>query len=370
MSLRNNCRMMLLVMLSLAISIGTADRAYAQQPAWATLMPAKVQRQWYEDHHIYIEVTTAQPQGIAVHGAEHFGNRVGNIVPFNIKVFLLEPQSTTTDERAIEVNFSALRRGQLQAVADADPDWLLADKRVLPPGEVPISVPDAPKAVLIKWGNSQYKAQLWEIKLYAQTMRRAQPLPFSIDFAFARELLPSGGLDWKAISTPEYLVSMSATADKSQDLATGNTQPVPQEKPIALAFALIAVGLTLVFAPAARAIVPALRSRFAKTSNLNPVEEAWRVLKPIFAAAKSDCGYNFNQAQVRDIVRALKRFFNIEAWTVEQLWEHRFDLDDGELLHSVLLPMETGALEMGSTLSADRGAQLVERIERLVPKPV
>ncbi len=354
--------------------------AHAQSPSTHAL-PAPIQRGWLADGRIFIEVgpltrlhTDEKGASLADSASyrygEHFGNRLGDIIPIRVKIYCVEPQSDK--QRKVSIDLSALKARRLTVDVDPqnDPDWVLADASVLAPGELPLNLPSAPTQTTVRLASgAEARAELWDITMFVQTRRQPEPMLFWIEFAAATELTPNGALDWKKLSTPDLIISQSRTADDGKDLVMGNTSSVAQQPPLQLGWALIALGAVFVMVPLSRYAISTLRRRFAKHSQLDPAEKAWRVFSPVFKAGRADGGlHSFNKEQVREIVAALKEFFAI-TYGVEQLRERRFDFDDGESLLTVLTALEHGVLECGAELSAERYTDLVARITKLCPQP-
>lgn len=350
--------------------------ASAQNTPSPRLTPAAVKRGWFENRRIMVEVKTdsafmptaqeRRPGAPATFPfGEHFGVRIGNVVPVRINVFVLRPAE---GERPILVDFNALKSGRLAIEPTDDMDFKLALPDVLPPGEVPVSM-DEPKRITLRVGESDYDADMYEIRLYVQTFRAPQPMRFAVEFAYAAGTIENGGPDWKRVWTPEYIISMSRTADDGTDLSSGNTAYANQNPPALAGNALLALGILWIVTPIAFVGLRALRRHLSKERLLDPEEKAWRTIDPVLEKAQSEKGYAFSEAQVRTVVGAVLEYIGKPSIRSDQLASLQYEDDDGELLLSILKPLLAGVLEEGKTLSEERYAELVERIERLIPRP-
>lgn len=376
-------KLSLLLVVLTALFAFTGARAQSPTAPNKTL-PAPIQKVWLADQRLYIEVSPisrlhTDESGLAFSDAasyrygEHFANRLGDIIPMRVRIYALAPANDK--ERKIELDFSALLQGRLTNEADPqnDPDWVLADPSVLAPGEKPLDFNRTPVAVQLRGPDGvERPAEMWDIKMLVQTKRRPEPMIFWIEFQCAFELTPNGSLDWKKMTTPDFIISQSRTADDGKDLTMGNTNPVAQNPPVVLGSVLIALGAVLALIAPLRWAIRVVRRRFARVENLDPAEKAWLVFEPLFAAGRKAAapaaGYVFSNAQVREIVRAFKGFYGITGG-VKQLHEKRFEFDDAEEVIAVLKALELGVLESGAALSSDRYAELVGRIAKLCPKP-
>jgi hypothetical protein len=338
--------------------------------------PAEVKRGWFENRRIMIEVRTDSafaPTGEGLRqGApstfpfgEHFGVRIGNVVPMRVNVFVLKPQN---GERKIEVDFNPLKAGRLSIDPDPDPDFRLASAALLPEGESPVSMAAA-KDVKLQLGDNEYDAELYEIRLYVQTMRQPQPMRFAIEFAYAASDV-NGAPDWKRIWSPDFILSMSKTADEGSDLSAGNTNYQAQNPPFAAGLFFVILGTIWVITPISFIAIRAIRRRLTSERLLDPEELAWLKLEPIFEDARVENGYSFNETHVRGVVGAVLEYVGKPTLTSRQLEALVYEDDDGELLIAILRPLLEGVMEgkLREPLSAESGARIVERIGQLIPK--
>lgn len=357
--------------------------AQAQQGPPPRLTPAETKRAWHENRRILIEVTTDSAFDPVQKGlrpgapatfpfGEHFGIRIGNVVPLRIRVYSRLPEAD--NQIPIQIDFTALKNGRFSIDPMDDPDFVLANPEVLPEGEVPVTIGE-PKVVELKLGDKTYPAELREIRLYVQTFRMPQPMLFSLEFSYAAQPLGEGGLDWKRITTPDYVLSMSRTADDGQDLSTGNTALVDQRPPLVVGIFLLVLGTIWVVTPAAVYILRYARSHFMAEKNLDPEERAWLVLDPLFKKCRTERGYAFSERQVQTVVAVILDYIDKPALDSSQLDSLRYMDDDGALVIRILDPLLKGILEEGrindfkNDAGEKRFAQLVEYIEQLIKRP-
>ncbi len=370
----------LLILAALALTLSLpASRALAQSGPSPRMMPAEIKRAWYEDRRIYIEVMADSAFDPVQEGlrpgapatfpfGEHFGIRIGNVVPMRARIYILEPQHK--GQEPIQINLANLKAGRLFVEPHDDPDFKVCEAEILPAGETPVSIPEKPTPVTLRIGEFEHPAQLYEIRLYVQTMRFPQPISFFFEFRYAaKRIQEGGGWDWQTLTSPDYILSMSKTSDEGFDLSSGNTSAQEYDRPLALPVVLISFGGILVLAPLSLLLMAFARRRFLLARSLDPEERLWRSIGPILNAGKTESGYRFGEDEVRRIVAALLDYIGRPAIRSDQLESLKYEDDDGELLYSILYPLMRGVLEESRELSDERYAQLMERIEKLVARP-
>ncbi len=352
--------------------------AQAQTTPPPRLTPSAVKHSWYEGRRIMVEVMTDSAYAPSKDGlrpgapstfpfGEHFAIRIGNVVPMRVNVYVLKPEE---GQRPIDIDFNPLRAGRLSIDTNPDPDFRLASLDVLPKGESPVSVPNAPKQVKLQVGDNEYNADLYEIRVYVQTFRQPQPMRFAIEFAYATEMLASGGPDWKRIWTPEYVLSMSRTADDGSDMSAGNTTFVAQNPPFNAGLVAVVLGSIAVLVPLGLWLIPLLRKNLNKVEALDPEELAWSRIQPELDKSKTKEGYKLSNKSVRTIVAAVCQYIGKPTLESSQLKTLEHEHDDAVLITAILSPLM--AILEGSRkepLSDDRYKELMERIGLLIPKP-
>ncbi|MDZ4833568.1 MAG: hypothetical protein SGJ27_07285 [Candidatus Melainabacteria bacterium] len=355
--------------------------AMAQDAPPPRLTPATVKRGWFEDRRIMIEVMTdsaftphkdgLRPGAPATFPfGEHFGVRIGNVIPMRINVYVLKP---TAGQRPIQVDFNPLKQGRLTIDPNTDPDFKLASQAVLPKGESPVSLAAEPVPVTLNIGDNQYEAELYEIRVYVQTFRQPQPMRFAVEFAYAAETVKgTSNPDWKRILTPEYILSMSRTADDSPDISAGNTTFVAQTPPAGAATFLVIIGSLCLVTPAAFLLIGYLRRTLKIERLIDPEERAWSKLEPLLDRTRKGTGYELCERDVAKVVGIVLTYIGKPALASHQLDMLKYEDDDGDLLIEILGPLMAileGKLPKGETLSTERFGVLIGRIEQLIPKP-
>ncbi len=364
-----------------ALCLTATSPLLAQDAPPPRMTPAAVKRGWFEDRRIMIEVMTdsaftphqdgTRPGAPATFPfGERFGIRIGNVVAMRVNVYVLKPKD---GQRAIDVDFNPLKNGRLSIDPNQDPDFKLASPAVLPKGEAPVSMSSQPLPVVLNIGDNQYPADLYEIRVYVQTFRQPQPMRFAIEFAYAAETLKdSNQPDWKRIWTPEYILSMSRTADDGADMSAGNTSYVAQSPPVSAALVFVVLGSLCLVTPAAYLLLGFLRRRLSTERTIDPEERAWNHLTPVLERTARDDGYELEEQDVATIVGAVLEYIDKPALASHQLDSLKYEDSDGELLIEILRPLMEGVLEgklKGAKLSNKRAGELIEMVEKLIPKP-
>lgn len=357
-----------------------SNAVMAQDAPPPRLTPAAVKRGWYEDRRIMIEVMTdsaftphqdgLRPGAPATFPfGERFGIRIGNVVAMRVNVYVLTPKD---GQKPIQVDFNPLKAGRLSIDPNPDPDFKLAQPAVLPKGESPVSMSSQPTRVTLNLGDNTYEADLYEIRVYVQTMRQPQPMRFAIEFAYAADTIKdSKNPDWKRIWTPEYILSMSKTADDGPDMSAGNTSFIAQQPPVSAALFLVILGSLCVMTPAAYVAIGYLRRTLNVERLVDPEERAWNRLAPILERTRTAEGYKLTDRDVSSVVGVVLKYIGKPTLASHQLDMLKYEDDDGDLLIDILRPLMS-VLEgktKGQPLSDERYAQLIERVEKLIPKP-
>lgn len=351
---------------------GACAVGLAQTVPTVQLTPTPVKREWMADRKLFVEVSTAKPDGEGAYvpaagwSAENYAIRIGNVIPVRVRVYVIEPKSGETRP---EVDFANLKAGRLSIQPQPDSDFILADARLLPRGVQPISV-SPPSPAVLKLGGAEYKAEVHEIVAYVQTMRIPQPMLFTLEFRYAVKKMATGkGLDWQATRSPAYVLSMSRTADNGTDLSEGNTALAVSEPPMRLGLLLVIAGSALALLVVADSAIRFARRRARTVITPDPEEIAWGKLRPLLAAARRARGFRFSEAQVRQLVSIVLEYSGHVSLSAEQLDRLQFEDDDGPLLYVILYPLMHGVLEVGQPLSDERYGEIVEHITRLIPQP-
>lgn len=386
-------RYIALAALALLTVMGFGSKANAQVSG-SKAVPAAVQRQWLADERLYIEVFVDNkdrpgndPEGVrrpSSNSGEHYGNRLGDVIPMRVRIFCVLPNGEkvpvptkpngNTPLRKVEVNFAALQNGQLTNEADPDnnPDWVLAKKEVLAPGEKSVSLPSSPTVVkIVTPDGTERDAELWDIKLFVQTPRQPDPMLFWMEFTYCTELNANGQHEWMRGETPDYIISGSYTGDKGRDLELGNTNEVAQQNPVNLALLALGLGGTMLLLPVGLMITRAVQRAMAKPhSDAVTPALVWAVFDPILEKTRTATGdgYDLTQQHVAVIVKTFKQYIGFHSG-VAAFKAKIGEYDNGEQIYRLLENLEYRVLERGEDLSAQRYLKLITVIEQLCPRP-
>jgi hypothetical protein len=399
-----------LAALALVSVLGVANQADAQGVQGSKAVPSAIQRQWIANERIYMEVfvdntqrpgnNPEAPRSSVSHG-EHYGNRLGDVIPMRIRIFCIMPNKDAgaavvapapsatgnTPLPVIKLDFAALKQGRLTIDQDPDndPDWVFAKKESLGANESPLEMPEVPTVVTIVTPDGQKRdAELWDLRLFVQTKRRPEPMLFWMEFNYCAELNANGQKEFKRADTPDFIVSGSYTGDKGRDLEIGDTGVVDVERPLNLALLLAGVGATMILLPLGLIIVRAAQRALAKPASqaVTPAQ-VWAVIDPILEApgVKTEAGYCLDPDDVLKIVVTFKQYIGFNG-TASQFKGMIGEFDNGELIYKVLDNLQYRVLEQEQIsdarkaaghsspgLSDKRYGQLIAVIEQLIPRP-
>ncbi len=378
-----------LALLTLTLMSGKAQA----QVAGSKAVPSSVQRIWLANERIYVEVfvdnlesPSNNPDGSVAASTypygEHYGNRLGDIIPMRIRVFtILGAGKASTGAAALgskllpktELRFENLMAGSLTIDKDPenDPDWVFAKKESLH-GRSPLELPTSPKVVVIETPDGEKReAELWDIRCFVQTKRRPEPMLFWLEFSYATEINANGTHDWKRAETPDFIVSGSYTGDKGRDLETGNTNVIVPEQPRVLSLGLVWFGSILAFlvlgVTAVRAIQRRILSVNGKTDKLTP-SDVWAKIDPILEAKTVPTGYALDVRDVATIVTVFKQYIGFSGG-VAQFRKSKGNYDDAEDILRILETLETSVLEQEQKdITPERFKVTIDRIATLCPR--
>lgn len=332
---------------------------------------------WYENNRIFVEVMVVSRPDELDHAfgivqsyvpGERFGNRVGHVIPVRFRIFVLK------GEGDVRLNFEPLSASppRLTEAALENPDWHLARKEALNEGEEPLII-NVKEDTQLAWGGKLHPcARMVQINALVQTMKDPRfRMNLWLEFKYAVGNLPGGAPDWRLIETPDYWVDLSRTADPGPDLSLGDRQPVRPQRPYLLAYTLLAAGLLLIFTPAVYYGTRWLRRTFGAVGGLDPVELFWHTVRPVLKRCRIPGAveqYVFKKDDVAVIVAATEQYLGTAAWPIEELWERRFEVADGERWYQVLEPLKRGCLQLGKDLPPERLGEIVQLIRLLCPR--
>lgn len=270
----------------------------------------------------------------------HFGYRIGDHIPVVVLV-LVDP--------TVKIDFTSLTQ---QVLGFEGSDFELA----------------APARV-----RSQVQANgkvLYRIDLTVVTWVPKDGVVFNLDLRYATKMAVDGKTpDWKRLTTPDFVVSRSWTADNGESLLEGDLEGRPLGSSWIVLPGLVLAFFLILLAPGLGVVKWLFRVVPRKV--LPPKAAAWRVLDPILKDAKEN-GFKFDHYKA--IAATLRRYLGatkgvpIEPATFEEV-KHRLE-GDAELpmIESAFEKCERVIFE-SATLTDEDNVELVSQVEQLVPRP-
>jgi len=271
---------------------------------------------------------------VMVGSERHFGYRIGDIVPVTILVAV---------DDSVHVNFDYIAKGVLGADGS---DFELAQPATIKP-------------VAKDKGRTLYRMDL---QLRSWVVKKA--IVFNADFLYALELTPDGKTpNWKRLTTPDFVVTTSNTADNGTDLLEG---PTDESSPRLswFTYPLLLIGSTLVLIWPALLFLSWLR-RVRPPQNLPANELAWLSFDRAIAEGKAS---GLSPRHYKRIAFALRRYLGVQAATLEEVSEQLKDHPDLEAVKSALSKCEA-VIYGRQTLTPEENAELIAELEKLVPRP-
>ncbi|MBX9691355.1 MAG: hypothetical protein K2Z81_03155 [Cyanobacteria bacterium] len=276
---------------------------------------------------------------ILLGNSRHFGNRIGDHIPITILI-------ATQDN--VQLDFTSLKQGQLGF--DGSDFELVSPARV--------------RSQKQKDGVIVYR-----IDLMVRTWVPKDAVIFTLDLRYATEMTPDGKTpNWKRMTTPEFVVSRSRTADNGEELLEGDLEKKTPGQPWAT-YPLLVMGIFLVLLWPGLAVVKFI-NRVRPRKVLPPRTAAWRVFDRVFKDAKAN---GFTTEHYKQILAAVRRYLSvtkgvpIEPATFLEI-QDRLEADSElELIESVLSKCER-VVYAGDKMGDDENRTLMREIEKLVPR--
>lgn len=336
----------------------------AQGPSAAELAPANPARAWFENRRILVEAGSGTDQSRPQYRfGRHFGHRIGDIVPVEVRIYVLPPSSPQDAE--VQLDFDALAQGSLTLERQQDPDFEL----VRLPGQDGkpgpwVTISAAQEKVSLKRDETT-TVTVYTISMLVRTFRPQPALPLTIQFACATQKRPDGKVwDWKPITSPAFVITRSPTADNGTDLLAGDTSPQEQAA-LLLPYLLIFFGGTLLCLPLTLIALYWLRRLFPPRVP-DPEEAAWSEIDSALTAAGQS---GFRQDHARRILVAIKRYAKVESLTAGEVEARSSEFFDGARLAAILTRLEVDVLYRGVDPSSIDSNKLRQDIEQLIPRP-
>ena len=374
----------LIVALTIFAAAFSQSAARAQSPAVADEVSG-----WYEKDRIYVHlsfVNDVKPDAIddyiqrTTGGAprpglygERWGNPVGTVLPLRVRIFVVEPKP---GQKPIQLDLSSLKEAPPRLTIEPQQNgdnWQVAYDRAVK-GYVPLSVVTVPCP--LTWAGRSFSTQLTQVNVLVQTFKDPrQRIPLWLEFKYTANDLPEGGPEWKAVTTPSWVVDMSTLADPGDDLPLGNSNLAVQKRPLLLGWTLIAVALIAYFFVLVRRGSRFLRRRFPQERPLDAREGLWHLLRPMLERTKTESGYALSLADVDSLLKAVAEFVSsgregvdVRTWSIDELDEKRYEYADGDRWCHVLKPLKAVQQQLCKPLTDQGYAAIVERIAQLCPE--
>ncbi len=270
----------------------------------------------------------------------HFGYRIGDHIPI---VVLIATDPT------VRLDFTSLAQ---QVLGFDGSDFELA-------------APPVVRSQVLANGKVLYR-----IDLTVLTWVPKDQIVFNLDLRYATDLAPDKKTpNWKRLTTPDFVVSRSPTADNGENLLEGDLDSkvlgTPWSMYPALALAVLLIGLW----PGLALVKWINRVRPRKV--LPPKAAAWKVLDP---AIKQALASGFTLDTYRQIASALRRYLGatrgtpIEPATFQEV-KGRLENDaDLQSIERSFVLCERVIFE-GESLSDEENGELIALVEKLVPRP-
>ncbi len=362
-------RLVTLPLACLALLVGAfAGNVAAQAPPTGAgseeLSPANPVRKWVESRRILVEVGSGTDHSrLQYRFGRHFGHRIGDIVPVELRIYLLP--TSRAEAREVQLDFEALLSGSLSLELRSDPDFEMVRLPGLDGKPGPwAQISRKQEQVSLKAGETT-TVDVYTVAMLVRTFRPQQAMPLTIELAYALEKRPDGKTwDWKPLSCPAFVITRSPTADNGTDLLSGDTSLQEQEA-LLLPYPLIFFGGTLLSLPLAFLTLRLLRW-LIPPKVLDPEEIAWADLDLVFAEGKKS---GFTQTHFRRVLVAIKRYARVETLTAAEVDSRQGEFFDGARLVALLNLLEVDVLYKGVVASSVDTVQLRSDIEKLIPRP-
>jgi hypothetical protein len=271
---------------------------------------------------------------IVIVGADrHFGYRIGHRVGLTVIV---------AADDGVLVDFTAIEKGVLGLNGS---DFEL----VSPP-------------VVRKLGKRQGKT-VYRIDLSLRTFVVKPGVVFTADFLCATELTDNKTPNWKRVTTPEFVVSRSNTADNGENLLEGDLEPAPFQVSW-FTYPLLLAGLSLIMLWPTLLVMEWLQ-RVAPRRKIPANELAWTTFDRVLAEGKSK---GFTVRHYKQIAAALRSYLGVDAKTLEEVKIALKDHKDLEQILSALAKFDSALYDRGVLTDAELN-QLYAELEALVPRP-
>lgn len=277
---------------------------------------------------------------IRLGNARHFGYRIGDRVP--LVVLIAADPSVTIDFTSLKQEVLGFEGSDFELAAPAQ----------------------------LRTQKMQNGKVLYRLDLTVVTWVPKDNVVFNLDLRYATELAPDGKTpNFKRLTTPDFVVSRSPTADNGEALMEGDLEG----KPLGASWMIIPVIALAIFMVG---LLPGFElakyiNRVRPRKVLPPKAAAWKVFDKVFAEAKSE---GFEYRHYKQIASTFRRYLGatkgvpIEPATFLEVRDRLEGDPELEKIESALTKCER-VLYHGDTLSDEENRELLKQIEQLVPRP-
>ena len=388
-------RLLLLFTLSL-LALGLPSRVGAQvmlpddQLAPPILEPSDSSERWYgngpaDNKRIRMQVRLNVGEdaipGLTYQHAQNFGNRTMQVVPILI---IVDALTAKPGDPMPELDFRALASGNLSDAKQEGAIFKVARSEAMLPGEPVVTIPGGAEEVTVDWGEKRYSARRWRIVVNVQCQVRprdgkplAKPQPFAFQFSYSTSLRSENGpREWRTAWSPPFAVTTSWTADSGPMVSLPAARDFDRPPSLLLAGALLFLTVVILFMSFGDLVIRRLRHRNYYHA-LDPEEEFWKVVSPLFAACKVADGYALPIGAVYDVVIALKRFadakgagtsvgFRLSTSTADKLEGEKHNIVCGDELSRIINQLEVLVIREGRELKPGAAKDVFLSLQRLV----
>jgi hypothetical protein len=295
-------------------------------PADQDLKPANPVQKSCEDGKIRIMVGSPR----------EFGNRIADVV--SVRVLILADDSVVIDLASLKQGIIGFNGNEFELARNN-----------------PITV------------RAQHKdgKTLYVIDLKLQTFVPKPGVVFNLDLRYATGLVPGSTTpDWKVLTTPDFVVTTSNTADNGEELLEGDLDKAGSPVPW-LMWPLVSAGLFLVLLwPGLKFVFWLNRIRPGRKVPANEI--AWKVFDKVIPDALEN---GFSEKHYKQIASALRRYLGVEPNTRLEVLDRLKDHPQIETITSALSKCDR-VLYAGVKLSEAENRELVAEIKKLVPRPL
>ncbi|GEM_PF-1905400 len=187
---------------------------------------------------------------------------------------------------------------------------------------------------------------------------------FNADFLYATDTAPDGKTpNWKRLTTPDFVVSRSATADNGQNLYEGDTS----QKPLPISwftYPLLLAGFMLLLVWPAVIVIRWL-NRVRPRRKIPANELAWATFDRVIKDGKQK---GFTVKHYKQIAAALRTYLGVESLTAAEIALKLKDHKDLDAIMSALDKFDSVLYDKGF-LTDKELRQLTAELKALVPRP-